>query len=137
NIRDGKLELPLKSTLKTYLLGIGKHYFHKRYFNKYGQVTDIGLPEHMQWSLSSRPEIVDYFNDEWKARLVADLLNQLGEPCKELLTLSFLKGYSSEALAKSMNIPSEGAARRRKSYCLDKLRSLVESSDSFREYLNP
>ncbi len=122
NIVDGKLSTPLESSLKTYAFGIGKNLFYKRFFNKYTEQTvlDNEFPDAGQ-----KAEVLELYEYEDQKQLVKQLLNAIGEKCRTLLELFYIKGFSSEAIRVEMDIPTDGAVRKRRFDCLKKLRNLM------------
>ena len=119
NIQNEKLALPLRCTLKTYLFGIGKNNYHNQFSNAYHK--KMTFPEEFP-ELSVNPYGVSQLEAEDNAKQVERLLDMLDEGCKKLLSLLFLKGYSGEAAALVLNIPSPEATRKRKYDCLKKIR---------------
>lgn len=119
NVVRGKLVAPLKSTLRTYLIGIGK----MLYLKKSGKKIDAWIDEIPDQAV--QPIVEDKAERKEQAELVRRLLERIGEPCKQLLTLVYIKGYVMEAIAEEMNFPSEGAVRKRKFDCLKKIREMV------------
>ena len=73
------------------------------------------------------PEVEDREEQASKARFARQLLDRMGSPCKVLLEMFYLKNYVMESIAKALNIPTPGAARRRKHDCLRKMRELIEN----------
>ncbi len=122
NIIDGKLKPPLKSSLKTYLFSIGKHVFYKRHFNKYSKSVD--LKEQID-DQSISANVLDKFDHDSEAALVQSLLEKIGEKCKELLTMIYINEFETEAIVSRLELPSNGALRKRKFDCLKKMRSLM------------
>ncbi len=118
NIINGKLQPPLASTLKTYLFGIGKMLLKKK-------AADTGNREDDIPDLPVEPEIESWQEQSAKAELIRRLLDKLGEPCRQVLELAYLRGFVMEAIAEELNLPSAGAARKRKHDCLKKLRELL------------
>lgn len=118
NIRTGKLHPPLKSSLRTYIIGIGRILLMRKGTNT--QQWEGEIPE-----IPILPEIEDQQEQRAKAKLVRELLDRLGSPCRELLELFYLKSYVMEAIAQELGLPSPGAARRRKHDCLRKMRELL------------
>jgi DNA-directed RNA polymerase specialized sigma24 family protein len=57
---------------------------------------------------------------------VQKLLDRIGEPCKELLLLSFVREFADDAIMNELDIPSTVAVRQRRFRCLEKLRELVK-----------
>jgi RNA polymerase sigma-70 factor (ECF subfamily) len=118
NIRTGKLQAPLKSTLRTYIIGIGRVLLLRK-------GTDTRQWEGEIPEIPILPEIEDRQEQNAKAQLARQLLDQLGSPCRELLEMFYLKNYVMEAIARELDLPSPGAARRRKHDCLRKMRELI------------
>lgn len=119
NITTHKLQTPLQSELRTYLFGIGKRlYWRLRSENSKAWNDDI--PE-----TPVAPEVEDKEEQRHRADLVRRLLSQIGEPCRTVLDMFYLRGYSMEALAEELELPSEGAARKKKFDCLKKMRDLL------------
>jgi RNA polymerase sigma factor (sigma-70 family) len=119
NITTHKLEAPLHSELRTYLFGIGK----RLYWRMKGEAAKAwkdDIPE-----IPVAPEVEDKEEQRHRADLVRRLLSQIGEPCRTVLDMFYLRGYSMEALAEEMELPSEGAARKKKFDCLKKMRDLL------------
>lgn len=130
NIKDGKLCPPLQSRLKTYLFGIGKNYALKQYGSVYRE--RISHTEEMETVIQAfqQPDVVDYYEYDWQRKMVEKLLDRIGEPCKELLLLSFVREFADDAIMERMEISSPVAVRQRRFRCLEKLRNLVkEESD--------
>lgn len=110
---------PLRSSLRTYLFGIGKLLAIKR-FSSNDQQWDPEIPD-----VPIEPEVEAIEHNRQNAALVEKLLDQIGEPCRQLLDLFYLRDYAIDAIAQTMDFPSEGAVRKRKFDCLKKLRKLI------------
>lgn len=127
NIRDGKLVAPLQSSLKSYLFGIGKNYLLK-FWTKNSRKKEHSIGD---WDEDfeidfQKPGVYDYYENQSSKTLVKSLLSQLGNPCKELLQLSFIEENADDAIAVKMEIPSTVAVRQRRFKCLEKLRKLIK-----------
>lgn len=118
-ITNGGLQAPLRSTLKVYLIGVGKILYRKQY-NKQMQWTD-DMPD-----LPVEAVAYDKMVQEERIAWVQSLLKQLGEKCQEVLSKVYLKSFSMDAVAKSMGLPTANAARKRKFDCLKKMQELVK-----------
>ena len=120
NVLNRKLVAPLQSSLKTYLFGIGKNVLRKK--GRQGDwetdIPDLGIAAEVE-SLHERAA---------KVALLKRLLSKIGDSCRQLLELVYLKGYVMEAAAKELNISSEGTARKRKFDCLKKMRAMLEET---------
>lgn len=119
NVQRGKLAAPLQSSLKTYLFGIGKVLCRKRFADRKFDWTDE-IPE-----TGEAAEAETAAERRAKAELVRNLLDRIGEPCRQLLLLVYVRGFAMEAIAAQMDFPTEGAVRKRKYDCLRKLRAMV------------
>ena len=118
NIISGKLQPPLASALKTYLFGIGKILLKKR--NEGTGNWDDDIPD-----LPVAPEVESRQDEAARAELVRQLLDKVGESCRQILELAYLRGSVMEAIAEELGLPSAGAARKRKHDCLKKMRDLL------------
>lgn len=126
NIKDGKLSAPLQSRLKTYLFGIAKNYVLKQFGSVYRErMTHTDEMESVV-QLFQQPDIVDYYEYRWQQQLVQRLLDQIGDPCRKLLILSFVQDFADEAIMEELDIPSTVAVRQRRFRCLEKLRNMVK-----------
>jgi RNA polymerase sigma factor (sigma-70 family) len=113
-----QLQPPMQSTIKTYLIGVGRILMMRRGKQKPGM--DHEFPE-----LGIDAEVDNQHEQVAKARLVQSLLSQLDVPCRKILELFYLKNYVMEAIAEELALPSAGAVRRRKHDCLKRLRALM------------
>ncbi len=117
-VMSGALSLPLESSLRTYLFGIGKVLYRKRggKTNAWEQeVPDVPVPA----------DVDDRAEKQAQADLVRRLLAQLDGPCRQIIEMVYLREFAMEAVAENLGLPSEGAARKRKFDCLQKLRKLM------------
>ncbi|RMG81801.1 MAG: sigma-70 family RNA polymerase sigma factor [Bacteroidetes bacterium] len=115
-VMNNELNPPLTSTLRTYLFGIGKKL---AFAQKSGQTWNPEIPD-----VPVEPAAELSAEDQHLKTRVAGLLNQLDERCRQILTLIFLKNYSTDAVAHTLGLPSEGAVRKGQFDCLKKLRKL-------------
>lgn len=131
NVRNEKLT-NLTSTIKTYLFSIGKNLFREKFRDKHNRLVNLddvsntsAIDNHLDTN------VFDNYKDEHQKELVRQLLNEIGNPCKKLLELMFIQGYSAEAVVHAMGYSDERVVRKRKSLCLKKLREMVaEKKDS-------
>ncbi len=125
NVRDGKL-VELSSSLKTYIFSIGKNLFREKFREKLNRVVDIEDEVNIV-TINNRFDvnILDKYHNEHQSELVKKLLNEIGDPCKTLLTLIFIHNYSNDAVVEEMNYSDERVVRKRKSLCLKRMREIV------------
>ena len=67
----------------------------------------------------------DRAEQQAQAELVRRLLAQIDTGCREILEMVYLRSFAMEAVAERLGLASEGAARKRKFDCLQKLRKLM------------
>lgn len=131
NVRNEKLT-SLTSTIKTYLFSIGKNLFREKFRDKHNRLVnldDVSNTNAVNDQLDS--SVLDNYQDQHQKELVRHLLSEIGDPCKKLLELMFIQGYSAEAVVREMGYSDERVVRKRKSLCLKKLREMVaEKKDS-------
>ncbi|MCB0638127.1 MAG: sigma-70 family RNA polymerase sigma factor [Lewinella sp.] len=118
---QGQLTAPLQSSLKTYLFGVGKVLYRKQRHSAVqweDDIPDIPVPA----------EIEDRTAQREQAAFVQRLLARMDQACRELLEMVYLRGFTMEAVAENLGIPSAGAARKRKFDCLQRMRKLLSQS---------
>ena len=117
NVTAGKLEPPLRSSLSTYIYGIGKNLCRRK------PGTNLSFPE----NLPELPQTPFEEEDDrrYNAAIVKNLLERIGEKCREFLTMVFLEEKQQEEIMGQMEIPSAEAFRKRKHDCLKKMRALI------------
>lgn len=117
-ITSGDLEAPLKSSLKTYLFGVGKVLFRKSLDRKMDwedEIPEVAIPAAVE----------DKIVVEERAAWIRAILSKMDEKCREMLKKVYLYGFSMEAIAEEMNLSGAGAARKRKFDCLKRARQLI------------
>ena len=114
---SGGLVPPLNSKLKTYIFGVGKNVSRQQGFKGIGNDE---IPE-----IPIDPIVEQTAETEENARQVQNLLQKIGNPCRDLLDLFYIKGYSMEAVAITMDFPSPGAAKKKKFDCLKAIRKMM------------
>ncbi len=117
NVTNLKLEPPLRSSLSTYIYGIGKNLCRRK------TGTSLTFPE----NLPEIPQTPFEEEDERRhnAAVVKNLLKRIGEKCREFLTMVFLEEKPQEDIMSQMDIPSPEAFRKRKHDCLKKMKALI------------
>jgi RNA polymerase sigma factor (sigma-70 family) len=126
NIRNGKLTV-LTSSLKTYLFAIGRN-IHKEW-NRGQQRYAFGLDhneeldDHLDFNIFEQQQ-----GYEHQKEVVRRLLQHIGEPCKTLMDLIYLQGYSYTEVVQELQYSNEQVARKRKCMCLKKLREALAAN---------
>jgi len=124
NVRDGKLT-KLTSSVKTYLFSVGRNLFREKFRSKHNKTINLDDVSNTNAIDHVDTNVLENYQDEHKKRVVRKLLDEIGDPCKTLLELMFIKGYSTDSVVVEMDYSDERVVRKRKSLCLKKLREMV------------
>ena len=121
NFVEKQLELE-KSSVKTYLYGIGKHLILKavkqdskmiRLDATQEEVVEIEIDEHDQSERSQQ---------------LASAFKKLGEKCREVLELFYYRGFSIKEIVEATDYKDENTVKSHKSRCMKGLREKIKSS---------
>jgi RNA polymerase sigma factor (sigma-70 family) len=125
NVRNEKLT-NLTSSVKTYLFSIGKNLFREKFRNKHNRLVNLDdVSNTNAVKVDVDTGVLNEYEDAHQKEMVRYLLDQIGDPCKTLLNLMFIKGYSADAVVREMGYSDERVVRKRKSLCLKKLREMA------------
>jgi RNA polymerase sigma factor (sigma-70 family) len=124
NIKNDKLT-QLTSSLRTYLFSIGKNLFREKLRDKHNRLVQLednvaNVKEELDNS------VLDSYHNSHQREVVRKLLKEIGEPCKTLLELMYINGYSTEAVVEEMGYSDERVVRKRKCLCLKKMREILK-----------
>jgi RNA polymerase sigma factor (sigma-70 family) len=112
-----KMDAP-QVAVKTYLFGIAKklmlRLFEKRGIN---MRHEEAVQEHYNF-LSAEPETVAP-----EAKKAKQLVQQMGEPCKSILTLYYFEQLSIKSIAAALSYSNPNVVKTQKSRCLSQLRN--------------
>jgi RNA polymerase sigma-70 factor (ECF subfamily) len=120
NVKEGKLT-NLTSSLKTYLFAIGRNLIrdHFKIATRRKEIMEVAVDiQHVD------NEIISRYEHSALKETVKVLLGRIGEPCKTVLELFYLKGYALDVIASEMNYKSENIVSKRKFICLKQMRDL-------------
>ncbi|HLV39966.1 sigma-70 family RNA polymerase sigma factor [Xanthomarina sp.] len=117
----------IKSSLKTYLFGIGKHLIYKKLKDAGSkQVYDAQLHNSASDYEEIHMEITESLTQEQETLRL--YFKQLGKSCQQMLTLSFYRGLTNDEIATLQGYDSEAVVRSQKSRCLKTLKDLIKNS---------
>lgn len=127
NVRQGRFKG--YSSAKTYFLGIAK----QRWFNQ--QRTNHTMIEITPAMYDGEQESSEnlYIRKENK-EIINQVINELGEPCKELLKLYKLS-FSNEEIARQLNMSSAELAKKYIYRCRKRFRAFVMANEHLKELL--
>ena len=121
NIRAGKLD-NLRSSLKTYLFGIGKNLVWQQFRSTQRQQA-IGAEFYLQNYLQSDDD--EGKTIEMNLEIVSQSFDQLGEPCHELLDQFYFHRKSMDEICVSMGYKNMETAKNQKYKCMERLRKMA------------
>lgn len=127
NIVSGRMP-ELTSRLSTYLFGIGKRYVYRKNQKRHREVTtdpDAGIGIGNQAGEGLDLSIFHRIEDEHQKAMLLAGFAQLGDTCREILTLFYYHNYPIESIQDSLSLSSPGATRIKKMRCLDKLKQIL------------
>ncbi len=119
NIRNGQLD-ELSSSLKTYLFAIGKNLALKKLRKESRMVVNDEVLE-----LTGAMVDHDFFEDSDKKRVVAELMKELGEPCRTILKLFYFDKFSMDSIAERLGYKNEHVVKSQKLRCFNNLKKLT------------
>lgn len=126
--REGDFELTCK--LKTYLQAVCRRMWMNKLSRRKGvYMTDI---TEMEDEIGAEPDITKSFQRQERERLYREYFAKLGADCQKILT-AFLEGVKMRQIAAQMNIPSEGAAKKRKFTCQQRLMGWIRNDARYEE----
>ncbi len=121
NFVEKQLELE-KSSVKTYLFGIGKHLILKaakqnsrliRLDVTQEEVVEIEIDEH---------------DESERSRQLAAAFKKIGNKCREVLELFYYRGFSIKEIVEATDYKDENTVKSHKSRCMKGLREKIKSS---------
>lgn len=123
-ILTGKMDA-VKSSLRTYLFGIGKHLIYDELKRK-----KKFIPMMNQLDSDINPVEIETLEKSTSLTLEQKSLREnfkkFGKKCQQVLTLFFYRGLSNEEIAEKENYQSEAVVRSQKSRCLKTLKELIK-----------
>lgn len=123
---NGKLN-EVKSSLKTYLFGIGKFMIYDLLKEK----KKTTLLDASILSFHKKTEAIEPQIEKYELTLQQQLLRthfkKLGKKCKEVLTLFYARGLTIEDIIELTNYTSSSVVRSQKSRCLKTLKEMIKS----------
>lgn len=120
-----------ESTIKTYLSGICKKLWLNLY-RKNQSYSNLKENAPQEQILLDSPEDVIIYKEN--ANLLSDILDLLGEKCRQVLELANL-GYSMKEIAKEVGYKSENMVSKKRNHCKKSLTALLKARPELIEKL--
>ncbi len=120
-------ELQLNCSIRTYLYAICRNLWLKQLQKRKRSPQLVG-----EWEENIALETPDSGIDEEQKAVLASLLDEMGEGCRNLLVLYFYERMRMRDIAERMNLANEGVVKNKKLRCMKKLQKLVSESAIFK-----
>ncbi len=130
NIGNGKLK-ELKSSISTYLIGIGKYKIMDKLRKDKKKITSEAMLKNEQ-QIDSEIKSFDLSSEESNPQqlLLLKHFDLLGEKCKAILTLFYYKQYSIKEIMIACAYSNENVVKSQKSRCLKTLKEAIKNTPS-------
>jgi RNA polymerase sigma factor (sigma-70 family) len=117
--------LVLTSKISTYLYSICQNLWRKELERKSRLVSDEkDTPHHSS------------YEQEEKAKIIHDIINQMGDTCRKILSYHYFDGLSMTDIAEKLGYANTDTAKTKKYKCKQKLYQLVKSKYSESDFLD-
>jgi len=127
NITTGKFEQ--RSSLKTYLYKIFNNkcvdLIRKKTTNKSSVHQTVSIPDMLTMISDPAKTVIQKLIEKNDTELLKVRLNEIGENCKQLLSL-YADGYTDKEIATSMDYKSDDVVKTSRLRCIEKLRKLYK-----------
>ena len=120
-----KPDFTLSSKISTYLYSVCTNLWLK----------EIERKSKFEYKTAEQSE-ENSFEKEESIKIVHECINELGDSCKEILTLYYFDGFSMEQIAKKMGLANSDTAKTKRYKCKKRLDSLVRSRYSSSDFLD-
>lgn len=119
-VQDHNFKLDVEA--EAYVFSVSK-YLWANQLRKQGK--EISVPS--TFGQAEEDQIDHIKNKEKQLNKIEQVINDLGEKCREILSLFYYKSKSLQEIAQEMNYSSTNAIKTRKYKCLEKARKMVQS----------
>ena len=123
NVQRGKITT-LKSSIKTYLFGIGKNLLLHHFRAKKGITTDLDKVAPLLFDNEQLP--YEKLHRQERSQMIASLLQRMKDPCRSLILLFYFNRLSIRDIAEQMNYNSTDVVKTQKKRCVKRLRDYVD-----------
>ena len=107
----------LQSKLSTYVLAISKNLWFKE-LKKRNKFKLVDEASHL--SIGSENQ-----KDNFDKEIIAEMVNEMDETCRKLLSYFYFDGYSTRLIAEKLNFANADSVKSKKYQCFKKLQATV------------
>jgi RNA polymerase sigma factor (sigma-70 family) len=116
----------LNCQLQTYIFSIAKRIWLKQ-ISKQSHLVKLGDNESGEDEVNVMDEVSDYERREKEFDRMNESLEQLGEPCKSLITDFYLSKLNMEEIAEKFGYTNSDNAKNQKYKCLQRLKKIFSN----------
>jgi len=122
NVKAKKFEQ--KAKISTYLITLARN----MWINRKKRLAKIDTLENLESKSQTDSLPIDQLIETERNEFVMELLQELGDDCRKILTLSIFKKLSMKKISEIMEYQNEQVARNKKSKCLKYLKNALQKS---------
>lgn len=133
NVVNGKLT-ELSCSIRTYLFAVGKRIIYRKN-EKRRRESPVDLETERNPADELDLSVFERIESDHRKQLLASGMAQMGETCRQILTLFYYHRYPIESVQQTLGLSSPGAVRVKKLRCLDQLKKILtpNTNDKGRE----
>ncbi len=126
NIR--KEEFELTSSLSTYIFSIARNLWLKE-ITKRSKRNEVSISDGKSEFSDTNPILVESASlKEERFKVMKEVLNDIGDPCKSLITKFYFLKKSMEEISSEMGYKSASVAKHQKYKCMERIRKKVKKA---------
>jgi len=129
--KSRKPDFQLNCAVKTYLYSISRNTWLNRMRSR---KKEVRMDEDFE-TVAVQDEVLDMLVENEHKNLISNLMNKLGDKCREILTLVYFERLKMDEVAERVGMSSAQVVRNQKSRCMKKLKSMIEKSDQLKKTL--
>ena len=123
--KDNNKDFQLSAKISTYLYSVCQNLWRKE------------LDRKRRFEESDKEESVENsLEKEEMVRIVHECINELGDSCKQILTLYYFDGLSMDKIAEKMGLANSDTAKTKRYKCKKRLDSMIRSKYTANDFLD-
>ena len=122
NVVEGSFDSVNEAGIKTYLYSIGKN----KLLNDSRRKMKVTYKDHIEDDELIELEVEVDFVKAQNIEKIRRALEEIGNPCKELLELFYFNNLSADEIAEVMEYKNSGTVRNLKYKCIQRIRKFLE-----------
>ena len=124
NVQEGKIQT-LNCSIKTYLFSVGKNLIFKQYKIRQQTVLKEEIDEQLIDQIDT--QVYDEIELNHQQKILRSAFSQLGDTCRELLTLFYYREFAMESIATRLGYKNTDTVKSQKRRCMQQLETLLDT----------